>query len=1097
MSAMHSPSADQLLAACSHLSVGDRADIEKAFAFALTKHEGQKREDGSPYVSHVIAVATIVALWKADRDTVIAALLHDTVEDTATTKEEIATAFGRHVALLVEGITKFTQVDLNSDLALERKTETLRKLFDVMRLDLRSILIKLADRLHNIQTIESLPLARRKRFAVESMSVYYKIAFHLGMRQLRREFAEACIPYIFDTGTIDLKRRDALCIAYRDLPMTIERALHSLAESRPVPSVLFQPRNLQIFHDLCLTRKGVALSQDAFSIVVLVPNEEECYHFLKSIHTLYRPIVGHFRDFIASPSDAGYRSLHTHVALEDSSIIEIRIYTPTMYDQAMLGIAYTLFHDVDSTLNFSWLERTQELDIKTRQSSSAFWEALESDILRETISVTVDRSRVSLPRGATTLDAAFALYDTDAVKTKQIALNGVPSSFAHVLKEDDNLHITLHSAVQTEFGWLDAVHTKHARLLISEELKHHSRAEKVTLGATLLQKELDHYGKGLLQHLSRTQCNAAARHFARESFDQVLAMIGEGVLRSRDVLFTLFPDHKPSLFHRKAVDRYSFHLSISFNAAVEDPLVIVSEIARSTMVSIDAVKLQQAGDTMSVQIAGHALSRTHFADFVEQLDRHESCTQLQMMIPTPKKAILISSFVLAFLIILFDVIAYPYYADSLNNFGFLPRMLLQALPLIPMLLANLYLLRLLHRHIVRMRNDRWFLVIGFLLNVVGLLVLTLQIASSSGVGSLLPLIALFTLSLLYIGYRFLKTEALLAPFDEQTLQPVPEVQWRVIKKRKMAGYAIRLVAVFIWGLEPIVIRYSPVNDVSPFLRTFLFALGVLLPMGTAYFLFSFLRQRKLPKLSLPYEHTFFLIVIGQVGFMYFMNASLIYTSGTNLLLFNNFAPLIALIIAAFFWRKDIPYLKQPRVMMSIFLLAITAGIGSSLLMRNSFALESSWTVVGDILAMCATFFDVMLVVGQIQYIKSFQKTNGILLNLHIFSFVLLFLAPIIIVGSIVYPDFLRGLTYTSMLTALGIGFMIGCGQLLNYEAFKRIDGYLAFMMFNFAILITFVIEAFVLKSIQPTFILVFSGLMIIGASISAEILNSRCEKKGM
>jgi drug/metabolite transporter (DMT)-like permease len=231
--------------------------------------------------------------------------------------------------------------------------------------------------------------------------------------------------------------------------------------------------------------------------------------------------------------------------------------------------------------------------------------------------------------------------------------------------------------------------------------------------------------------------------------------------------------------------------------------------------------------------------------------------------------------------------------------------------------------------------------------------------------------------------------------------------------------------------------------------------------------------------------------------MYFKNASLIYTSGTNLLLFNNFAPLLGLIIAAFVWRRDIPYFRHPRTMLWIFLLAMTAGIGSSLLVYSSAIGTMGHTVTGDVLAMISTFFDVLMTIGQIEYIKHFPRTNGTLLNLHIFLLLLMCTAPVIVLGWLLGWPLFTALTPTTLLLGLGIGLFVGFGQLLNYEAFKRIDGYLAYMMFNISVLITFVLEAFVVHSIQPTSFLLLSGILIIFASVMAEYINSRCQKKGM
>jgi drug/metabolite transporter (DMT)-like permease len=249
-------------------------------------------------------------------------------------------------------------------------------------------------------------------------------------------------------------------------------------------------------------------------------------------------------------------------------------------------------------------------------------------------------------------------------------------------------------------------------------------------------------------------------------------------------------------------------------------------------------------------------------------------------------------------------------------------------------------------------------------------------------------------------------------------------------------------------------------------------------------------------MKIPHEKFFLCLVIGQIGFMYLKNASLVHTTGTNLLLFNNFAPLLGLLVAAVFWRREIPYLKKPKTMLWIFLLAVIAGLGSSLLVYDN-SVTGVASVLGDLLAFIAALFDVVLVVAQIQYIKNFGSTDPAVLNMHIFFYLLLFVSPIILAAALFHWPIFANLTGKAVLLGIGIGLFEGIGQMCNYAAFKRIDGYLAHMMFNLSVFITFVIEAFVIHSVKPTFLLLVSGLIIIGASVTAELINSQCQKKGL
>lgn len=1100
---MQQPDFRPLAARLTHLSPGELADVRKAFDFAVEAHKPQKREDGTPYVSHVIAVADIVAGWGADRDTVIAALLHDVIEDTPVKKDEIMEKFGRHVGLLVEGITKFNQADLSPDLPLDRKIETLRKLFDVMRLDIRSILIKLADRLHNVQTIDALPTPeRRRRFALETLSIYYKITYHLGMRSLRRALAESCVPHAFDCGADDKVMRDRFCKEHAGVVGTLQHELLRDEGNARVLKVEMHAQNLTVFHERRVEKGGEALPQDAFTISIVVRSEEDCYHLLKTLHTLHRPASGQFRDFIAAPDETGYQSLHTHVAMKDGTIVEVRIRTREMEERADAGITVWLFRGESHIApSFSWLQRSANLDLKTRDSSGAFWEALESDILRETISITVGRRRLSLPKGATALDAAYAAYNARANHAAIFTINGRQLPASEPMKEDDELHVTFDPNQQATFDWLQSVSTHFARFHIVDALKRTSRSEKISLGATLLQKEFDHYSKGLLSGLSRTQCQYVADHFKRDTFDQVLAMIGEGVIRARDVVFYLYPDHKRShfLLLRSTPGRYRFQIHLrATRQPGEDVLSRVNGIIRTSDVMADTIRIEgpdQHG-MVDVFLSGHSSDRLQFADFMDAMERQEWVSDVQTLLPPRQKFFLLGAMFLAFFVIVADLILFPAYQQTLEQLSTLPRFIIQALPLIPILAVNYYLVRLLRAYVVRLRSDRWYLGIGMLLNIIGLMMLVLRILLMHSIqASLLPLIIVFSASLLYMGYTFFQTDALFASLEHPGRQPRSTLEMSALQRRKTMGYAIRLFAVLIWGLEPIYIRYTAVNDLTPFLRTFLLGFGVLIPSVLLYVCQNVWSRRRWPSFALPYDSAFLLLVIGQMGYMYFKNASLIYTTGTNLLLFNNFSPLIGLIIATFFWRKDIAYLRQPRTMLIILLLAISAGLGSSLLVYNNVG-DTSLSVFGDALAMVSTFFDVFMTIGQIQYIRHFSRTNGMLLNIHIFFFLLCFTAPVIIAGPLLGFPLLRGLDMHTLMLGLGIGLFVGIGQFLNYEAFKRIDGYLAYMMFNLSVLITFTMETFLIHSVTPSVLLIISGLLIIGSSVAAEIVNSRCEQKG-
>ncbi len=1091
---MQQPDFRHLAALLKHLSAGDLHDVRTAFDFAVQAHEPQKREDGTPYVTHVIHVAEIVAGWKADRDTVIAALLHDILEDTPVHKEEIAVKFGRKVALLVEGITKFSQADLSPDLPLDRKIETLRKLFDVMRLDMRSILIKLADRLHNVQTIDSLPTAeRRRRFAIETLTVYYKIAFHLGLRNVRRIFAEYCVPHAFDTGIAEQARRDAMCVPAARISESIERELRTYSESYGLISVTMFPRNLLIFHERTQQRGGNPLLQDAFSLSVIVRTEDDCYQLLKTLHTLYRPVSGQFRDFIAAPSDAGYQSLHTFVTLQDGSVIEVRIRTPEMYEQAMSGIAVSVFDPQrPEPPSFGWLKRTESLDLKTRDSSTAFWEALESDILRETISVNVDRKRMSLPKGSTALDAAYALHNEKAGKTSVLTVNGRPVSGSEVLKEDDEIHVTVdpkHSHVT--FDWLQMVATRHARFHIVDVLKKNDKSEKISLGANLLQKELDHYNKGLISGLSHAQCQHIADHFRRQSFDQVLSMIGEGVLRARDIVFFLYPDHQRKTESAAIQKRYRFRLHITVTG--QAVLSQINDVISQSDVTVDHVRVKSGqGVSTDIYLVGSSTDRLHFADFIDVLERQEWISSVETVLSMRQKIFIALLFTFAIGVTILDLTLVSKYGDALERLSSTTLIFAFILPLLPILVTNSYILSYLRSYVVLLRRERWYFGLGFFLNMLGIVLVTWKLPLLRTGSAVLFVLALFAVAMLLLGYRFAETFLLFESAKKRADAPV-------MLRTKVIGYALRFGAVLIWGIEPVLIRYTPLQQLSPLLRVNIWAIAGAVTGFIAIALLNIFRSKK-DRLTYatPYNRYFWIIVVANLSYNYFLHKSLLFTTATNVNLILSYAPIFALLLGFVIWRERISYFRTARNIQQMFVIFALSALGGTLLIYND-AVHSSGGVLGDFFALLIAFSDVAFIMSNIHYIKySKQATNSISLATHHFLWIAI--VTFFLIGGVNVFDF-GGITYdltpVQWFTGLGVGFLTLVGLVLTFEAFRRIDGLLAFLMLNLAPLIAFSAEIlfFDLNVSTPLFIL--GGIAIVSASILAEIVNARCQKKGL
>jgi drug/metabolite transporter (DMT)-like permease len=315
--------------------------------------------------------------------------------------------------------------------------------------------------------------------------------------------------------------------------------------------------------------------------------------------------------------------------------------------------------------------------------------------------------------------------------------------------------------------------------------------------------------------------------------------------------------------------------------------------------------------------------------------------------------------------------------------------------------------------------------------------------------------------------------------------------WKEKKQEKIIGYIIRFFAVIIWGIQPIYLKYTVVNSVPLDYRVLFTAVGGAFISIFILLLFLLFNQKSYWKPKLKFNTLLIMVVVSEMLFIYFFNRSLIYTSSTNLIIFNNFAPLLALLVALVLWRDEIPYLKEKSHIFMIVFIFFLGGLGSSLLFYNDIVYGVEGSVKGDLFALLLMSIDVVLVIAQIRYVKYLQDNQSIFLNLYVYLFIFLMMIPIILLNlSVFYTLTLEQIYYT-----IGAGVISGIGQILNYEAFRRMDGFIAFLMFNIAILITFVLEAYWLDAISITPFLVFGGVMIIGASILAEVINTRCERE--
>lgn len=463
------------------LSDADKALVEKAYRFAKTKHDGQKRNSGEPYFFHVFAVAKNCAMLGMDTETIIAGLLHDTLEDTDTTEEEIRGQFGENILFLVTGVTKLGKLKYRGR---ERHVESMRKFFVAMSEDLRVLIIKLADRLHNIQTLEHVRPDKQVRIAVETIEVHAALAGRLGMGRLKGMLEDYAFPFAYpkefaQTKALFDKRMPEAQETIQEAHTAIDKAI----EEFKIKDSCIDSR---VKHLYSLYRKLLKYNMDVeriYDIVALrvqVHSIADCYQVLGLIHMLWKPIPGRIKDYIALPKPNGYQSLHTTVVTEHG-IAEIQIRTYTMNQEAEMGVASHFLYkekhfekdSVPSSRQLGWLDELRELQGVVR-NPSRFLEQLSHDLFKNRIFVFTPKGDViDLPEDASPVDFAYAVHSAVGETTSSARINGKMTSLGTKLKNGDLVEIITSKSAKPSPKWLDYAKTSMARRKINAYIAEH------------------------------------------------------------------------------------------------------------------------------------------------------------------------------------------------------------------------------------------------------------------------------------------------------------------------------------------------------------------------------------------------------------------------------------------------------------------------------------------------------------------------------------------------------------------------------------------------------------------------------------------------
>lgn len=471
------PSAKEIISLMKAPSKEDKAFVEKAYTFAEKAHEGQKRYSGEPYFNHVAHVGHTLAGIHVDATTIAAGLLHDTIEDADVPPKTIEQEFSKEVRILVEGVTKLGKLKYRG---VERHVESLRKFFIAVSQDIRVLLIKLADRLHNIQTLEHVPEAKRKRIALETLEIHSRLADRFGMGKWKSIFEDAAFPYAYPE---DYEKVLAIIKKKRVVDEKYAEKIHHSLQRELVDNgiktakVDYRVKTLySLWHKLARKDMDADKVYDILAVRVIVKSIDDCYKALGIIHKHWRPVPGRVKDYIAVPKPNGYRSLHTTIFRGDGGIIEIQIRTPEMHEEAQYGIASHLAYkekgsgDGDLEKNTAWLKEVAKWQSDVAKSDE-FLENLKMDFFRERVfAFTPKGDIIDLPEESTPIDFAYAIHSDIGNHIAGTKINGKLVSLDTKLKNGDIVDIETKDSATPKRKWLDYAKTTMAKRHIKSYL---------------------------------------------------------------------------------------------------------------------------------------------------------------------------------------------------------------------------------------------------------------------------------------------------------------------------------------------------------------------------------------------------------------------------------------------------------------------------------------------------------------------------------------------------------------------------------------------------------------------------------------------------
>lgn len=523
--------------------------IRRAFAYGSEMHNGQLRHSGEPYFTHPVSVAAILTEQRLDDATLVTALLHDTIEDTKANYSGVEKLFGTEVAELVDGVTKLTNLQLSS--SETKQAENFRKLFMAMSKDLRVILVKLADRLHNMRTIKSMRPDKQLQKARETMDIYAPLAGRMGMQWMREELEDLAFKVINPEGRASIMRR--FITLQRETGDVIQRIAGDMRSEMARANIEVEifgraKKPFSIWRKMQEKELSFSRLSDIYGFRIITQSEEDCYLALGTIHRRWRAVPDRFKDYISQPKTNGYRSIHTTVSGRDGKRVEVQIRTRQMHDVAESGVAaHWSYRDGVRAKNpfavdpAKWISQLNE-QFAGDEDHEDFLEAVKLEMYADKVFCFTPKGEVvKLPRGATPIDFAYAIHTRIGSACVGAKVDGMRVPLWTRIKNGQSVDIITAAAQTPQVTWLDIATTGKAKSAIRRSLRALDREKFIKLGQELARSAFEHLGKKATDKVLRT----AARNMRLDSTDALLARLGSAEITGREVVQSVYPDLEP------------------------------------------------------------------------------------------------------------------------------------------------------------------------------------------------------------------------------------------------------------------------------------------------------------------------------------------------------------------------------------------------------------------------------------------------------------------------------------------------------------------------------------------------------------------------